>query len=408
MLWDREFGRSACLNFEDPDAAKKAVDTLNGKDVHELGIAKPEKTKEETEEEEKATKGDEEENKDEKKEDKPKIETPTKLYVARAQKRKERKEYLQRQQRRRGGGARRNYTGANLYVKNLSPDVDDGKLAEMFINFGTITSAKVMMEASGKSRGFGFVAFEKKEAATRAIHEMTNTLHHGKPLYVSRAQTKAFRQTFIMKQLRNKRIRNNMHNQSSHNQSYGQQQQQQGGYGGGRGGYQSHQGGGYQGGPPSYGPNQGIGGRGPMGGPMGGPGPQGFGGMGGRNHPMQQPFPQQMGIGPYGMTNPLAIQQQQLLQQQAAAQQLAAQQRQLSGMTNPQQLAQLQQQQLLQQQQMSSIQQQAHRTGSASIGQTQHSQPAPSMQSGPQSASSYGISINWTNTTFSASSIDAK
>ena len=36
-----------------------------------------------------------------------------------------------------------------------------------------------MREQSGKSRGFGFVAFEKKEAATRAIHEMTNTLHHG-------------------------------------------------------------------------------------------------------------------------------------------------------------------------------------------------------------------------------------
>merc|ERR1719264_35605 len=158
---------------------------------------------------------------------------PTKLYVARAQKRKE---YLQRQQRRRGGGARRNYTGANLYVKNLSPDVDDTKLHEMFVNFGTITSAKVMREQSGKSRGFGFVAFEKKEAATRAIHEMTNTLHHGKPLYVSRAQTKAFRQTFIMKQLRNKRMRSNMNND---NRMGGQQ----GGYqGGGRGGYGGPQG----------------------------------------------------------------------------------------------------------------------------------------------------------------------
>merc|ERR1712130_127410 len=119
----------------------------------------------------------EKENKD-KDEEKKKISSilPTKLYVARAQKRKERKEYLQRQQRRRGGGARRNYTGANLYVKNLSPDVDDAKLHEMFVNFGTITSAKVMREQSGKSRGFGFVAFEKKEAATRPIHYIMENL----------------------------------------------------------------------------------------------------------------------------------------------------------------------------------------------------------------------------------------
>merc|ERR1712176_1582963 len=149
------------------------------------------------------------------------------------------------------------------------------------------------------------------------------------------------------------------------------------GYGGGRGGYQSHQGGGYQGGPPSYGPNQGIGGRGPMGGPMGGPGPQGFGGMGGRNHPMQQPFPQQMGIGPYGMTNPLAIQQQQLLQQQ----QMSSIQQQAAAAASSMQMSSIQQQQ-------------AHRTGSASIGQTQHSQPAPSMQSGPQSASIYAGSAS--------------
>merc|ERR1719361_582625 len=244
-LWRHDYGVSACLNFSTSDAAKAAVEKLNGKDVASFGIPEPEdkdedeKKDEEEEKEEKAKKEQEatdEENKEEKvkgaedeeeEEDKAKKSAitapmiPTKLYVARAQKRKERKEYLQRQQRRRGGGARRNYTGANLYVKNLSPDVDDTKLTEMFINFGSITSAKVMKEPSGKSRGFGFVAFEKKEAATRAIHEMTNTLHHGKPLYVSRAQTKAFRQTFIMKQLRNKRIRSNNDNRMGGQQQGG-------------------------------------------------------------------------------------------------------------------------------------------------------------------------------------------
>merc|ERR1719361_411181 len=263
-LWRHDYGVSACLNFSSSDAAKAAVEKLNGKDVASFGIPEPdnkdedEKKDEENKEDKDVTAadndndGDDGDNADDDDKNKAAVNNkkvasmaspmiPTKLYVARAQKRKERKEYLQRQQRRRGGGARRNYIGANLYVKNLSPDVDDTKLTEMFINFGAITSAKVMKEASGKSRGFGFVAFEKKEAATRAIHEMTNTLHHGKPLYVSRAQTKAFRQTFIMKQLRSKRIRSNNDNRMGG-------QQQGGGYGGGgRYGNNQHQG------PPSYG-----------------------------------------------------------------------------------------------------------------------------------------------------------
>jgi len=442
-LWRHDYGVSACLNFSSSDAAKAAVEKLNGKDVASFGIPEPDnKDEDEKKDEEKMQEQqqEEEENKEDKDaaaadndndgddgdaddDDKNKAAVnnkkvasmaspmiPTKLYVARAQKRKERKEYLQRQQRRRGGGARRNYIGANLYVKNLSPDVDDTKLTEMFINFGAITSAKVMKEASGKSRGFGFVAFEKKEAATRAIHEMTNTLHHGKPLYVSRAQTKAFRQTFIMKQLRNKRMRSNNDNRMGGQQSGGGGG---GGYGGGGGRYGNQQ----HHGPPQYGGGNpqhqggygayggGMGGRGhpQMGNPnMGGPGQ--FGHMG--QAPMQQfGMPYQMGVG-----NPLAMQQQRhLAAQQLAAQQIAAQQRaaaqQLaSGMTNPQHIAQLQQQQALaaqlqsQQQQssmqMSSIQQQAAHQRSQSMGQTQQSQPAQSMQSGPQSASIYAGSAS--------------
>merc|ERR1719203_2783680 len=147
-----------------------------------------------------------------------------------------------------------------------------------------------------------------------------------------------------------------------------------------------------------------MGGRGHPMGPnpgMGGPGQFNMG-----QPPMNQ-FGNPMGM-PYGMANPLAMQQQRhLAAQQLAAQQIAAQRRaaaqQLaSGMTNPQ-MAQLQQQQALaqlqsqQQQQssmqMSSIQQQAHQR-SQSMGQTQQSQPAQSMQSGPQSASIYAGSAS--------------
>jgi len=438
-LWRHDYGVSACLNFSTSDAAKAAVEKLNGKDVASFGIPVPDTGNDDDDDDddviannnnnndddddedknEDEKKDNEEENKEDKDDDddnkKKKVLSsmaspiiPTKLYVARAQKRKERREYLQRQQRRRGGGARRNYIGANLYVKNLSPDVDDTKLTEMFINFGAITSAKVMKEASGKSRGFGFVAFEKKEAATRAIHEMTNTLHHGKPLYVSRAQTKAFRQTFIMKQLRNKRMRSNNNNNmgqqqqqqyGNNNNRYGKQQQQYGPpqYGGGGNQHHGQQ---YGGGGGMGGAHRGMGVP-PMGNPNMGPVPGQFMGQA----PMQQfgmPYPQ--------MGNPLAMQQQRhLAAQQLAAQQIAAQQRaaaaQLaSGLTNPQHIAQLQQQQAiaaqLSQQQQSSMNQQLSQamrggTGSQSMNQTQQSQPAQgSMASGPQSASIYAGSAS--------------
>jgi len=436
-LWKQEYGTSACLNFEDPDAAKRAVELLNGKDVASFNVPEPKEEDKEAaeaqeaapdaakEDEEKKADGDtkqseadadaDAEAKADDAGDQPKAPQgaspliPTKLYVARAQKKKERKEYLQRQQKKRGVGARRNYTGANLYVKNLSPDVDDNKLHEMFVNFGNITSAKVMREASGKSRGFGFVAFEKKEAATRAIHEMTNTLHHGKPLYVSRAQTKAFRQTFIMKQLRNKRIRTSMQ-QSGGGGAGGQQQHGQNWYQqphGPQGGYGYR--GGQQGGPPSYGRGQG---------PPSSAGHHGHPAHGG--HPMMMQNPQMAGM--YGVNpaqlqmNPL--QRQQLAAQQLAAQQLAAQQRAMQHQSmgqHQQQLAQhqLAQQQLAQQQnlasmqniqqqaaaaqssiaQLSSINQAAHQR-SQSMGQTQQSNPAQSMQSGPQSASIYAGSAS--------------
>ena len=39
--------------------------------------------------------------------------------------------------------------GANLYIKNLEDTVDDAKLRELFAEFGTITSCRVMRDASG-------------------------------------------------------------------------------------------------------------------------------------------------------------------------------------------------------------------------------------------------------------------
>ena len=57
-------------------------------------------------------------------------------------------------------------------MKNLVDDVDDEKLRSQFNAFGTITSARVMKDAHGRSRGFGFVCYSNPDEANNAIKEM--------------------------------------------------------------------------------------------------------------------------------------------------------------------------------------------------------------------------------------------
>uniref|UniRef100_A0A8C6FGE9 RRM domain-containing protein n=1 Tax=Moschus moschiferus TaxID=68415 RepID=A0A8C6FGE9_MOSMO len=79
------------------------------------------------------------------------------------------------------------YQGVNLYIKNLDDTIDDEKLRKEFSPFGSITSAKVMLE-DGRSKGFGFVCFSSPEEATKAVTEMNGHIVGSKPLYVTLAQ----------------------------------------------------------------------------------------------------------------------------------------------------------------------------------------------------------------------------
>lgn len=75
----------------------------------------------------------------------------------------------------------------NLYVKHLDDSIDNEDLFKMFSKFGDIISLAVMKK-DGRSKGYGFVQFETREAATTAIAMMNRSFVMSKPLYVAWAE----------------------------------------------------------------------------------------------------------------------------------------------------------------------------------------------------------------------------
>jgi len=81
----------------------------------------------------------------------------------------------------------------NVFVKNFGTEFDTEKLKEKFSEYGEITSCVVMLDDTGKSKGFGFVAFEDHESAERAVEEMDGQEFENNKITVCRAQKKAER-----------------------------------------------------------------------------------------------------------------------------------------------------------------------------------------------------------------------
>ena len=61
----------------------------------------------------------------------------------------------------------------NLYISNLSYNVTDADLNELFADYGEILSARVITDReTGRSRGFGFVELKDDDLAKKAIEEL--------------------------------------------------------------------------------------------------------------------------------------------------------------------------------------------------------------------------------------------
>ena len=79
--------------------------------------------------------------------------------------------------------------GNKLYVGNLPYTVRDGDLEQTFGQFGTVTSAKVMMERdTGRSKGFGVVEMGSDAEAQAAIAGMNGQPLGGRSLVVNEAR----------------------------------------------------------------------------------------------------------------------------------------------------------------------------------------------------------------------------
>jgi RNA recognition motif-containing protein len=147
--------------------------------------------------------------------------------------------------------------GNKLYVGNLAYSVRDENLQEAFGQYGTVTSAKVMMDRdTGRSKGFGFVEMGSDAEAQAAINGMNGQALEGRAIVVNEARPREERPGGFG----------------------GGRSGGGGGYGGGGGGYGGGGGGGRSGGGGGYG--GGGGSRSGGGGGSGGGGRSGGGGGG--------------------------------------------------------------------------------------------------------------------------------
>jgi RNA recognition motif-containing protein len=79
--------------------------------------------------------------------------------------------------------------GSKLYVGNLSYNMDNSSLEELFAAHGSVQSAEVIKDReTGRSKGFGFVQMGSDAEAQAAINALNGREHDGRSLTVNEAK----------------------------------------------------------------------------------------------------------------------------------------------------------------------------------------------------------------------------
>ena len=74
----------------------------------------------------------------------------------------------------------------NMYVGNLSFEVNENELKELMSEFGNVASAKIITDReSGRSKGFGFVEMDDNTEASKAINALNGKMLKGRTMVVN-------------------------------------------------------------------------------------------------------------------------------------------------------------------------------------------------------------------------------
>lgn len=77
----------------------------------------------------------------------------------------------------------------NIYVGNLDYKVDEEDLRDVFSEYGTVSSAKIIMDKfNGRSKGFGFVEMEEQDEANKAVKELDGATYENRKITVNEAK----------------------------------------------------------------------------------------------------------------------------------------------------------------------------------------------------------------------------
>jgi RNA recognition motif-containing protein len=82
-----------------------------------------------------------------------------------------------------------------LYVGNLSYNITNDQLGQLFAQAGTVIEAVVINDRdTGRSKGFGFVTLSSEEEAQKAIATLNESEYEGRKLVVNEARPQAPRE----------------------------------------------------------------------------------------------------------------------------------------------------------------------------------------------------------------------